>query len=67
MSLINDRNYAFLQQQKRTTHGILSIRDAHETTVMVGGVRVSGEVLGRQDVEIDEPGREQKLISLCFW
>jgi hypothetical protein len=38
------------------TYGILSIGDSHEATVVIGGVRVSGEILRRQDVEIDEPG-----------
>ncbi len=47
--------FSSLSNKGLPTYGILSIRDSHEATVVIGGVRVSGEILRRQDVEIDEP------------
>ena len=37
------------------TYSIFGIRDSHKSTVMIGCVRVSGEILRRKDVEINEP------------
>ena len=44
------------------TYSIFRIRDSHKSTVMIGCVRVSGKILRREDVEINEP----RLFKICI-